>query len=182
MIQIFKQIKSDLGRLDILVNNSGITIRKPLLELTVAEVEKVWSVILWGVFHCTQLAVRQMVAEGHGGNVVMISSVHASRPFSGSSAYDGAKAAINHMASTWAIEVAQYKIRVNVIEPGWIDTPGERKIYSKNQIRRQGKKLLLGRLGKPEEIAKAVSFLVSDQASYITGTMLRVDGGFVLTH
>jgi glucose 1-dehydrogenase len=182
MMHVFKQMKRDLGRLDILVNNSGLNIRKPLLELKVAEVEKVWSVILWGVFHCTQLAVRQMVAEGHGGNVVMISSVHASRPFFGSSAYDGAKAAINHMASVWAIELAQHKIRVNVIEPGWIDTPGERKTHSQDQIRREGRKLLFGRLGRPEEIAKAVSFLVSDQSSYTTGTCLRVDGGYVLTH
>lgn len=180
--EILKQVRRSFGHTDILINNAGLNIRKPLLDLNVADVEKIWSVILWGVFHCTQLVARQMVAEGHGGSVVIISSVHASRPFAGSSAYDGAKAAINHMASVWAIELAQYKIRVNVIEPGWIDTPGERKTYSDDQIRKQGKKLLLGRLGRPEEIASAVSFLVSDQASYVTGISLRVDGGFVLTH
>jgi len=169
-----------LGRLDILVNNAAVGIRKPLVDLEVADVEKVWSVILWGTFHCSQLAARRMIAQGQGGNIVMISSVHAYRPFPNSTAYNGAKAAINHMAATWATELAKERIRVNVVEPGWIDTPGERRIYSEEQIREGGKKLPLGRLGSPEDIAKGVRFLVSDDASYVTGVSLRVDGGFVL--
>lgn len=169
-----------LGRVDILVNNAAASVRKPLLELEVEDVEKTWAVSLWAVFHCSQLAARQMVKQGEGGSIVNISSVHAYRPYSNSTAYNGAKAAINHMAATWAVELAKYGIRVNTIEPGWIDTPGERKHYSEEHIRDAGKKLLMGRLGTADEIAKGVSYLVSADASYVTGTCLRIDGGFVL--
>jgi glucose 1-dehydrogenase len=171
----------DLGGVDILVNNAAISIRKPLLDLDVADVERVWNVILWGTFHCSQLAARSMAKRGKGGNIVMISSVHALRPFVNSTAYNGAKAGVNHMALTWAAELASHRIRVNVIEPGWIDTPGERTFFTEQQIREEGKKLPLRRLGTPEEIAHAVRFLVSSDGAYITGSILRVDGGIVLT-
>ena len=170
----------DLGRVDILVNNAAASVRKPFLELEVEDVEKTWAVSLWGVFHCSQLAARQMVEQGQGGNILQISSVHAYRPYPNSTAYNGAKAAINHMSYTWAVELARHHIRVNVIEPGWIDTPGERRLATEEQIREGGKRLLLGRLGQAEEIAKGVAFLVSEDASYITGTCLRIDGGFIL--
>ncbi|MCH2695066.1 MAG: SDR family oxidoreductase [Acidobacteriia bacterium] len=169
-----------LGRLDIMVANAAFSVRKPFLELEVEDVEKTWGVSLWGVFHCCQLAARQMVKQG-GGNIAIVSSVHASRPFPLSTAYNGAKAAINHMAATWASELAQHKIRVNVLEPGWIDTPGERAYSSDEQIREHGEKLLMGRLGTSEEMAKAILFMVSEEdSSYMTGSCLRVDGGFVL--
>ena len=169
-----------LGRVDILVNNAGRNVRKPLIDLEPADVEAVWSVLLWGAFHVTQLAARSMVARGKGGNIVTISSVHASKPFPNNTAYNGAKAAVNHMSSTWAAELARYRIRVNVIEPGWIDTPGERDHYTEEEIKERGAALPFGRLGSPEEIARAVRFLVSDEGSYITGSCLRVDGGIIL--
>jgi glucose 1-dehydrogenase len=169
-----------LGRLDILVNNAAKSIRKPFLELEPLDIEQTWRTILWGTFHCSQFAARRMVAQGEGGSIVMISSVHAYRPFPNSTAYNGAKAAVNHMAATWATELAEHRIRVNTIEPGWIDTPGEREYFSEDRIREEGNKLPLGRLGTPEEIAKAVRFLASDDGSYITGSCFRVDGGFVL--
>ncbi len=168
------------GRLDIQVNNAGHNVRKPLLELEVADVERVWSVILWGAFHGSQLAARQMVKQGAGGSIVNISSVHAYRPYPNNSAYNGAKAAINHLTATWALELAPYRIRVNAIEPGWIDTPGERKFFTEETIRERGRQLPWGRLGQPDEIARAVRFLASEDASYVTGSVLRVDGGFVL--
>jgi glucose 1-dehydrogenase len=177
--RLFQDIIDEFGRLDILVNNAAASIRKPLVDLEVADVQKVWDVALWGVFHCSQLAARQMIKQG-GGSIVVISSVHAVRPFPNSTAYNGAKAAVNHMALTWAAELAKNNIRVNVIEPGWIDTPGERTYYTEEQIREDGRKLPLGRLGKPEEIAAAVRFLVSDEALYITGSCMRVDGGILL--
>ena len=173
---------SKLGGIDVLVNNAAYSTRESILEMRPEEVERVWGVILWGTFHCTQLAVRQMVSQNRGGNVIMISSVHGSRPYPNASAYNGAKAAINHMAQTWAIELAPHAIRVNSIEPGWIDTPGERAFFSEETIRARGAELLLGRLGRPAEIAKAVAFLVSDDASYITGSTFRVDGGYAITH
>jgi glucose 1-dehydrogenase len=176
---LFKDLLDEFGRLDILVNNAAINIRKPLVDLEVADIQKVWDVALWGVFHCSQLAARQMVKQG-GGSIVVISSVHAERPFPNSTAYNGAKAAVNHMALTWAAELAKDHIRVNVIEPGWTDTPGERTHYTEEQIREEGRKLPLGRLGKPEEIASAARYLVSDEGAYITGSCLRVDGGILL--
>ncbi len=171
------------GHLDILVNNAAFGTRKPFLELETEEMERTLAVSLWGVFHCSQLAARQMVKQDTGGNIVIISSVHAYRPYPLATAYNAAKAAVNQMAFTWAVELAKHKIRVNVIEPGWIDTPGERSVYSEQHIIEEGKKLLRGRLGRPGEIAKGVLFLVSDEdSSYITGSCLRIDGGFVLPY
>ena len=170
-----------LGRLDIMVPNAAYSVRKPFLEMEPDEVRRTWDVTLWGVFHCSQLAARQMVKQSAGGSIIIISSVHAQRPYARSTAYNGAKAAVNHMASTWALELAEHRIRVNTIEPGWIDTPGERVHFSEAQIAERGKTLLMGRLGRPEEIAKGVAFLACEEdASYITGTVLRIDGGFVL--
>jgi glucose 1-dehydrogenase len=169
-----------LDRVDILVNNAAASIRKLLVDLEVEDVRKTWDVILWGTFHCSQLAARRMIAQGGGGAIVTISSVHAFRPFPLSTAYNGAKAAVNQMAATWAVELAPHRIRVNVIEPGWTDTPGERAFYTEQQIRDEGAKLPFGRLARPEEIAAAVRFLVTEDSSYVTGSVLRVDGGVVL--
>ena len=168
------------GRLDILVNNAALTVRKPLLDLETSDVDRVWGSILWGTFHCTQIAARRMVRQGEGGNIVMISSVLAEKPFPTSSLYNGAKAGVNQMARTWAAELAEYRIRVNVIEPGWIDTPGERAFATEAEIEERGRELPLGRLGTAEEIGKAVAYLISEDASYVTGACLRVDGGIML--
>ena len=110
----------------------------------------------------------------------MISSVHAERAYPTASAYNAAKAGLNHMAATWAAELAQHRIRVNSIMPGWIDTPGERARFTEEDFREGAKKILAGRLGQPEEMARVAAFLASDDASYITGATVRADGGFVL--
>lgn len=177
---MFDAAVKEFGRLDVVVSNAAYSVRKPLLELEVQDVADTWAVSLWGVFHSCQLAARQMVKQGGNGAIVVISSVHAGRPYANASAYNGAKAAINHMAATWAVELAPHRIRVNVIEPGWTDTPGERMFYSEADIVEQGRKLPWGRLGYPSEIGKAVAFLASDDAEYITGSALRVDGAFAL--
>ena len=182
MEELFAEADRVFGRLDILVNNAAINVRKPLVDLEIEDVDKVWSVIMWGAFHCSQLAARRMIARREGGNIVTISSVHAVRAFPLSTAYNAAKAAVAHMARTWAAELAPHRIRVNVVEPGWIDTPGERSFYTEDQIRESGQKLPLARLGSPEEIAHAVAYLVSEDAAYVTGSCLRVDGGIVLPH
>ncbi len=180
MEHLFHRIQTEFGGLDILINNAVKTIRKPLIELTVQDVEATWSVALWGVFHATQLAARMMIAQNQPGNIVTISSVLAHIPYVNSSPYNGAKAAINQMTRTWALELAPHRIRVNAIEPGWIDTPGERAFATEQQLREEAAKLPLGRLGRAEEIAKAAAFLVSEDASYITGSILQVDGGISL--
>lgn len=179
--RMFEEALRTFARIDILVNNAAYSVRKPLLELTPEDVESTWAVSLWGVFHCSQLAARHMAAQG-GGAIVNISSLHGSRPYLNASTYNGAKAAINHMAASWALELAPQHIRINTIEPGWIDTPGERAFNTEEAIATGGSRIPLGRLGLPEEIAKAVAFLVSDDASYITGATVRVDGGYFLKY
>ncbi len=169
-----------LPRVDILVNNAGMSIRKPLVDLEAEDVSRVWNVLMWGAFHTCQLAARRMIAQGEGGAIVNITSVLAHIPWAGSSPYNGAKAALNQMSRTWALELAPYRIRVNALEPGWTDTPGERAFSTEEEIREGGAKLPLGRLARPEEIARAVVFLVSEDASYVTGTVMQVDGGVTL--
>lgn len=180
MEEFFEAVRQELGRVDILVNNAAQSIRKPLVELEIADVQNTWGAALWGVFHCSQLAARMMIEQGGAGNIVTIGSVLAHIPYVNSSPYNGAKAAITQMARTWALELAPHGIRVNTVEPGWIDTPGERNFATEEQIREEGARLPLGRLGRPDEIAKAVAFLVSEDASYITGSTLRVDGAVAL--
>ena len=179
--RMFDEAIHTFGRVDILVNNAAYSVRKPFLDLSPEEVERTWAVSLWGVFHCSQLAARHMAAQD-GGAIAIISSVHSFRPYPNASAYNGAKAAINHMAASWALELAPQHIRINTVEPGWIDTPGERTHNTEQALATGGSRLPLGRLGLPEEVAKAVAFLVSDDASYITGTTVRVDGGYSLKY
>ncbi len=168
------------GRLDVVVANAARNIKKPFLELTEEDVESVWAVVLWGVFHTCQLSARQMVKQGIGGSIILISSVHAEMPMRGSLPYTAAKAAVNHMGRVMANELAAHRIRVNVVEPGWTDTPGEREFASDLEITQQGRSLPLGRLAKVEDIAQGVAFLASEKADYITGATLRIDGGYVL--
>ena len=179
VLAMIDEIVSSFGQIDILINNAAVNIRKPFLDLEVDDVERVWSVGLWGVFHCSQAVARHM-ATRRTGSMVMISSIHAHQPYPGNTAYNGAKAAVNQMARTWAAELAPFGIRVNLVEPGWTDTPGERQHYTEAQIASLGQQLPLKRLATPDEIADAVKFLVSDGAAYITGAALRVDGGILL--
>lgn len=168
------------GRLDVLVANAAWSVRKPFLELDPKEWQGVLDVTLSGVFHVCQAACRQMVAQGEGGSVIAISSVHAVLAFKNSLPYNTAKAGLNHLIRSIANEMAPHAIRVNVVEPGWIETPGELQFATQAQIEEAGRKLPLGRIGTIEDIGSAVAYLASPQASYVTGSVLRVDGGFVL--
>jgi len=170
----------ELGRLDILVANAARGVRKPFVELTEEEMAFALGVTLWGVFHCCQFAARQMIAQGGGGSIVVVSSPHAWVPFKNCVPYNTAKAGVNQMALTIANELAPHRIRVNIVEPGWTDTPGERRYSTEEQLREGGSRLPLGRLGTAEDIAHGVVYLVSDDASYVTASTLRIDGGFVL--
>lgn len=176
----FAAVLERWGRVDALVNNAATGSRAALVDQPVSDVERCWGVILWGAWHCTQLAAREMIRAGEGGSIVSISSVMSEYTAPGSAVYSGAKAAINAMTRTWASELSLHRIRVNSIEPGWIDTPGERITFGDARMDAAGTDLPLGRIGHPEDIANAVGYLVSEQASYVTGTILRVDGGFTL--
>jgi glucose 1-dehydrogenase len=171
------------GRIDIAVANAAMSIREPVLTAKWENVLRTLEVTQFGVFHTCQLAAQQMVRQPRqgrsAGKIIVISSIHAEIAFPGSGAYNMAKAAINHLVSTMATELAPEHLNVNVINPGWIDTPGERTHYSEAEIQRDAQRLPWKRLGTAEEIGHAVAYLASDEADYVTGTVLRVDGGFV---
>jgi glucose 1-dehydrogenase len=168
------------GRLDVLVSNAGHLERVGLLEMTIEQFERVFRVCVTGSFLVAQAAARAMVKLGNGGAIVFTSSYLAKQPNPLTSAYNAAKAALSQFAATIAVELASDRIRVNVVEPGWIDTPGERRMVSAAEIRVRGGMLPWGRLGRPEEVAQAIAYLASDRASYVTGTALSVDGGLGL--
>lgn len=170
------------GRLDIVVCNAYYSKREPFLDMSVEGMRRTLDVSLFGAFHAAQAGARQLVAQGGGGSILFISSVHAFIPVPTAVSYNAAKAGMNHMAATMARELTEHRIRVNVIEPGWIDTPGERQFATEDEMREGGAKLPWGRLGTIEDLGKAATFLSSDAADYITGAVLRVDGGFWLEH
>lgn len=168
------------GRLDIAVANAAHSIRQPVIAARWDDVQRTIAVSQFGVFHTCQFAAQQMVAQATGGKIIIISSIHAELPVASSAAYNMSKAAINHLAATMANELAAQHINVNAINPGWIDTPGERAFASEEEIARGGKLIPWGRLGTPRDIGRVALFLASDDADYITGACLRVDGGFMV--
>jgi glucose 1-dehydrogenase len=169
-----------LGRIDILLSNPAFSRRGAFLEYDPETFDKVLQGTLFGGFHVSQLVARHMVERGGGGKIVFISSVHARIPYARSVAYNAGKSGLNNMAFTIAAELTRHRINVNVIEPGWIDTPGEHETFGSEAIRQTAPSLPWGRLGTPEDIGKAAVFLASDDADYITGASLLVDGGFCL--
>jgi glucose 1-dehydrogenase len=168
-----------LCRIDILVSNPAFSRRGDFLGYDPDLLDKTLRGTLAAGFHMSQLVARHMVERG-GGKIVFISSVHARIPYVRSAAYNAAKSGLNHLALTIAAELAPHHINVNVVEPGWIDTPGEHETFGSEAIRQAAPTLPWGRLGTPEDIGKAAVFLCSDDADYITGAALLVDGGFCL--
>jgi len=181
---MFAGAVEQFGRIDVAVSNAAYSIRQPVIEAKWEDVLSTLEVTQFGVFHVCQMAAQQMVLqEPNGlsrGKIVVISSVQSEVAAAESAAYNMAKAAINQFAMTLAVELDGKRINVNVITPGWIDTPGERAFYSEEEIQASGRLLPWGRIGTPKDIGKAVAFLASDDADYITGTILRVDGGYVV--
>ena len=135
------------------------------------------DVSMWGAFYALRAAANVMIRQGQGGSAVFVSSPQAHVPIPSCMAYNMAKAAEDQMARTAAIELAPYRIRVNIVYPGWTDTPGERKFFREEALARAGDTLPWGRLARPEEIARGVLFLVDPESDYITGSTLSVDGG-----
>jgi glucose 1-dehydrogenase len=135
---------------------------------------------MWGAFYGLRASAMQMIKQGRGGSIVIISSPHAVLAIPTSMAYNMSKAAIDHMARTAALELAPHRIRVNIVHPGWIDTPGERKFFTDEQIAAGAKKLPFGRLGRSDEVGKAVAYIMSDDAEYMTGSTLGIEGGVSL--
>ncbi len=176
--QFVSDVLSAAGRIDILISNPAFSRRAPFLEYDPDIFEQTITGTLTSGFHMSQLVARHMVERGGGGKIVFISSVQAEMPIGLCVAYGAAKAGLNHMMRTIAVELSPHRINVNAIEPGWIDTPGEHVTFSEETIAAEGRRLPWGRLGLPADIGKAAAFLSSDDADYVTGAVLPVDGCF----
>jgi glucose 1-dehydrogenase len=177
---IVAQTAKTFGSLDLFVSNAVYSDRQRMVEADMAGFRRTIDVTMWGAFYGVRASAQQMLRQGTRGSIVVVSSPHAVIPIPTAMAYNMAKAAIDHMARTAAIELAADRIRVNIVHPGWIDTPGERKFFTEEQIQVGGQKLPWGRLGRPEEVAKAVAYVLSDDADYMTGSTLTIDGGVSL--
>jgi glucose 1-dehydrogenase len=166
------------GKIDILVSNPAFSRREAFLDYSLEDLRATLEGTLISGFHVSQLVAQHMVERGGGGKIVFISSVHAQLPFARSAPYGAAKAGLDHLARSVAVELIDHRINVNAIEPGWIDTPGERKAFDEETIQEEAKKMPWGRMGTPKDIGRTAAFLASDDADYITGSVIVVDGGF----
>ena len=176
---------AEFGRLDIAVASAAFSHREPFYEADLDAFRRTVDVTMWGPFHVARAAARQMIAQAAsgspaGGSIVVIGSPHSYTAIPRSMAYNMSKAAVDHMARTAAIELVEHKIRVNIVTPGWTDTPGERKFASDETIANAAPKLPWKRLARPDEIGRAVVFLCDPASEYITGSALLVDGGITL--
>ncbi|MGB5051929.1 MAG: SDR family oxidoreductase [Caldilineaceae bacterium] len=181
---LFAAAVAAFGHVDVVVANAAFSIRELTVDAEWENVEAVVGVAQFGVYHTCQMAAQQMIRQQQagrpGGKILVTGSILGQIPLPTSGAYNMAKAAVNHFARTLAAELLPHRINVNVINPGWIDTPGERRYTSDADIAAGGKRMPWGRLGTPADIGKAAAFLCSDDADYITGTALTVDGGYLL--
>jgi len=176
--QMFAQIIAKFGRIDIVVNNAGMEIKKPFVEVTDDEWNKVLKVNLYGPYVVSQLAARQMIKQGAGGKLIYISSVHEDIPFPEYTAYCASKGAIRMMMRNLAMELAPYQINCNNIAPGAIATPINQAVLDDPQAKENAiSEIPWGRFGKPEEVASVAVFLASDESAYVTGSTYYVDGG-----
>jgi glucose 1-dehydrogenase len=178
--QMVARAASEFGSLDFFVSNAAYSDRELMLNANMDGFRRTIDVSMWGAFYGVRASAQQMVKQGRGGSIVVVSSPHAVIAIPTAMAYNMAKAAIDHMARTAAIELVGDRIRVNIVHPGWIDTPGERKFFTDEQMAVGGKNLPWKRLGRPEEIAKAITYVLSDDAEYMTGATLSIDGGVSL--
>ncbi|MCL6446291.1 MAG: SDR family oxidoreductase [Alicyclobacillus sp.] len=173
---VVRTATQEFGHIDILVNNAGVTSRTGILETSAAEWERVININAKSVLLGMQAVIPEMKRVG-GGSIVNISSIYALVGSGASAAYQASKAAVHLLTKTAAVQYAANGIRVNSVHPGIIDTPMIADMTAdRYQILLSGTPM--GRLGKPEEVAKGVLFLASDDASFITGTELVIDGGY----
>jgi len=170
----------DLGRLDIAVANAGIARGSSVLTMGEEDFDTQMDVNSKGVFLTVQATARAMVRAGRGGRIIVISSIAGERPEPGAFAYCGSKAAVRMMARCWAQDLAPFKITVNSIGPGFIDTPLAAGAIGEGDIRALNERWVpLGRVGYPADIGNLACWLASDEAEYITGTYNIMDGGLV---
>ena len=174
------ELADALGGLDVLVNCAGVGRSQPFLELPLDAWRQVLEVDLTGPFVIAQVAANRMVAAGHGGRIINITSVHEHVPLPQASAYCAAKGGLGMLTKVMALELAEHGITVNAVAPGEIATPMT-GAHDRDPHEIERPAIPAGRPGAAHEIAAAVAFLASGEASYVTGTSIVVDGGLLLT-
>ena len=177
--RLFAQIKREKGKLDIVFANAGIATYAPFGTITEEHYDSIFNINVKGLLFTVQKALPLL---SDGGSIILNASIVASKGLAANSVYSATKAAVRSFARTWTTDLKDRRIRVNAVSPGPIDTPGMNDLVASTGAGEQRLKMLsstvpLGRLGTPDEIAKAVLFLASADSSYITGTELFVDGG-----
>jgi glucose 1-dehydrogenase len=171
-------IVAKFGRLDVVVNNAGIEIKRPFLEITDEEWQRVLNVNLYGAFVVSQAGCRQIVKQGAGGKLIFVSSVHEDIPFPDYTPYCVTKGGMRMLMRNLAMELAPYRINVNNIAPGAIATPINQSVLTDAVAKKNAEsEIPWGRFGKPEEVAAVASFLASAESEYVTGSTYYVDGG-----
>ena len=178
--RLFAQIKREKGRLDVVFANAGVAKFAPLGKITEELYDSIFSINVKGLLFTVQKALPLLP---DGASIILNASIVASKGLASNSVYSATKAAVRSFARTWTTDLKDRRIRVNAVSPGSTDTPGLNELLASSETGEQRRKMFssvipLGRLGTPDEIAKAVVFLASDDSSYITGTELFVDGGF----
>jgi NAD(P)-dependent dehydrogenase (short-subunit alcohol dehydrogenase family) len=178
--RLFAEIKRQKGKLDIVFANAGMAKYAPFGEITGDLYEQTFGINVKGVLFTVQKALPLMP---DGAAIILNASIVGSKGLPANSVYSATKAAVRSFARTWTTDLKLRRIRVNAVSPGTIETPGLNDLLASSPVGEQRRKIIsnaipLGRFGTPDEIAKAVVFLGSDDASYITGTELFVDGGF----
>jgi NAD(P)-dependent dehydrogenase (short-subunit alcohol dehydrogenase family) len=178
--RLFAQIKREKGKLDVVFANAGIARYAPLGQVTEELYDSIFDINVKGLLFTVQKALPLMP---DGGSIILNASIVASKGLPANSVYSATKAAVRSFARTWTTDLKGRRIRVNAVSPGAIETPGLSDLLASSEAGEQRLQTIssnvpLGRLGRPDEIAKAVVFLASDDSSYITGTELFVDGGF----
>ena len=176
--RLYAKVKEQKGQINVLFANAGIIGAAPLGEISEEHFDKTFGINVKGLLFTVQKALPLFQ---DGGSIILNASVAASKGFEATSVYSATKAAIRSFARTWTADLKQRKIRVNTISPGRIDTPIFNGVLNEEQTKQFNATVVanvpLARMGNPDEIAKAASFLASDDSSYITGTELSVDGG-----
>ena len=177
---LVQQSLKALGRLDIFVNNAGLEYKHPFTEYPFELWQKVIAVDLTGPFLCAQAAAKAMIAQGSGGRIINISSIHEDLPMPTNAPYCAAKGGLRMLMRTIAVELAPHKITVNNIAPGAIYTPIDADVEADQKFEQAlMAEIPLGRWGKPEEVADLAIFLASDSAGYCTGSTFFIDGGML---